>query len=98
MNILVVGGGGREHAIAYSLSKSPLAKKLIVAPGNPGIEAFAECSSVAADDIDGQCKLAKEMNADIVFIGPEIPLVLGLKDKLSDLGINAFGPTKKAAQ
>ena len=49
MNILVVGGGGREHAIAYSLSKSPLAKKLIVAPGNPGIEAFAECSPVAAN-------------------------------------------------
>ena len=52
MNILVVGGGGREHAIAYSLSKSPLAKKLIVAPGNPGIEAFAECSPVATDDIE----------------------------------------------
>ena len=98
MNILVVGGGGREHAIAYSLSKSPLTKKLIVAPGNPGIEPFAECSPVAADDIEGQCKLAKEMKADIVFIGPEIPLVLGLKDKLSDLGINAFGPSKKAAQ
>src|SRR5210317_320423 len=98
MNILVVGGGGREHAIAYSLSKSPLVKKLIVAPGNPGIEAFAECSPVTADDIDAQCKLAKEMNVDIVFIGPEIPLVLGLKDKLSDLGINAFGPSKKAAQ
>ena len=98
MNILVVGGGGREHAIAYSLSKSPLTKKLIVAPGNPGIETFAECYPIAADDIDGQCKLAKEMKADIVFIGPEIPLVLGLKDKLSEIGINAFGPSKKAAQ
>ena len=98
MNILVVGGGGREHAIAYSLSKSPLTKKLIVAPGNPGIETFAECYPIAADDIDGQCKLAKDMKADIVFIGPEIPLVLGLKDKLSKIGINAFGPSKKAAQ
>ena len=98
MNILVVGGGGREHAIAYSLSKSPLTKKLIVAPGNPGIETFAECYPIAADDIDGQCKLAKEMKADIVFIGPEIPLVLGLKDKLSEIGINAFGPSKEAAQ
>jgi phosphoribosylamine--glycine ligase len=98
MNILVVGGGGREHAIAYSLSKSPLTKKLIVAPGNPGIETFAECYPIAADDIDGQCKLAKDMKADIVFIGPEIPLVLGLKDKLSDIGINAFGPSKEAAQ
>ena len=98
MNILVVGGGGREHAIAYSLSKSPLTKKLIVAPGNPGIETFAECYPIAADDIDGQCKLAKDMKADIVFIGPEIPLVLGLKNKLSEIGINAFGPSKEAAQ
>ena len=98
MNILVVGGGGREHAIAYSLSKSPLTKKLIVAPGNPGIETFAECYPIAADDIDGQCKLAKKIKADIVFIGPEIPLVLGLKDKLSEIGINAFGPSKEAAQ
>ena len=98
MNILVVGGGGREHAIAYSLSKSPLTKRLIVAPGNPGIETFAECYPIAADDIEGQCKLAKDMKADIVFIGPEIPLVLGLKDKLSEIGINAFGPSKEAAQ
>ena len=98
MNILVVGGGGREHAIAYSLSKSSSIKKLIVAPGNPGIETFAECYPIAADDIEGQCKLAKDMKADIVFIGPEIPLVLGLKDKLSKIGINAFGPSKEAAQ
>ena len=98
MNILVVGGGGREHAIAYSLSKSSSIKKLIIAPGNPGIETFAECYPIAADDIDGQCKLAKDMKADIVFIGPEIPLVLGLKDKLSEIGINAFGPSKEAAQ
>ena len=98
MNILVVGGGGREHAIAYSLSKSSSIKKLIVAPGNPGIETFAECYPIAADDIEGQCKLAKDIKADIVFIGPEIPLVLGLKDKLSEIGINAFGPSKEAAQ
>ena len=98
MNILVVGGGGREHAIAYSLSKSPLTKRLIVAPGNPGIETFAECYPIATEDIDGQCRLAKDMKADIVFIGPEIPLVLGLKNKLSEIGINAFGPSKEAAQ
>ena len=98
MNILVVGGGGREHAIAYSLSKSSLTKRLIVAPGNPGIETFAECYPIAAEDINGQCKLAKDIKADIVFIGPEIPLVLGLKDKLSEIGINAFGPSKEAAQ
>ena len=98
MNILVVGGGGREHAIAHSLSKSPLTKRLVVAPGNPGIGTFAECYPIAADDMDGQCELAKHMKADFVFIGPEIPLVLGLKDKLSELGIKAFGPSKEAAQ
>ena len=98
MNILVVGGGGREHAIAHSLSKSPLTKKLVVAPGNPGIKKFASCYPISAEDIDGQCKLAKDINADIVFIGPEIPLVAGLKNKLSEIGINAFGPSKEAAQ
>ena len=95
MNILVVGGGGREHAIATTLSKSPLTTRLSVAPGNPGIETFAECYPIAADDILGQCKLANDIKADIVFIGPEIPLVLGLKDELSKLGISAFGPSKK---
>ena len=98
MNILVVGGGGREHAIAASLSKSPLTKKLVVAPGNPGIETIAECYPVAADDIPGQCKLAIDIKADFVFIGPERPLVLGLKDELLKLGISSFGPSKKAAQ
>ncbi len=98
MNILLVGGGGREHSIAKSLSKSPLTKKLVVAPGNPGIETIAECYPIAADDIAGQCKLARDIKADFVFIGPEIPLVLGLKDELLKLGISAFGPSKNAAQ
>ena len=98
MNILVVGGGGREHAIAASLSKSPLTTRLVVAPGNPGIKTIAECYPIAADDIPGQCKLARDIKADFVFIGPEIPLVLGLKDELLKLGISAFGPSKKAAQ
>jgi phosphoribosylamine---glycine ligase len=98
MNILLVGSGGREHAIAHSLSKSPLTKKLIVAPGNPGIKKIAECYPIAADDIEGLCKLAKDKNIDLVFIGPEIPLVLGLKDKLLEIGIDAFGPSAKAAQ
>ena len=65
---------------------------------NPGIETFAECYPIAADDIPGQCKVSKDIKADFVFIGPEIPLVLGLKDELSKLGISAFGPSKKAAQ
>ena len=98
MNILIVGGGGREHAIALSIFKSPLTKKLIVAPGNPGIQKFAECIPVASDDLQGQCQLALKINADMVFIGPETPLVLGLKDKLTKLGIKSFGPTANAAQ
>ena len=98
MNILLVGGGGREHAIATTLSNSPLTTKLVVAPGNPGIETFAECYPIAADDIPGQCKLARDIKADLVFVGPEMPLVLGLKDELSKLGISVFGPSKKAAQ
>ena len=98
MNILLVGGGGREHAIAASLAKSPLTTRLVVAPGNPGIETIAECYPIAAEDIPGQCKLARDIKADFVFIGPEMPLVLGLKDELLKLGIGAFGPSKKAAQ
>ncbi len=98
MNILVVGGGGREHAISLSLHQSPLTKRLVVAPGNPGIADFAECVKIQPEDLEGQCKLAKEINADIVFIGPEAPLVLGLKDKLNSIGIQAFGPSAKAAQ
>ena len=98
MNILVVGGGGREHAISLSLHQSPLTKRLVVAPGNPGISDFAECVKIQPEDLEGQCKLAKEINADIVFIGPEAPLVLGLKDKLNSIGIQAFGPSAKAAQ
>ena len=98
MNILVIGGGGREHAISLCLQKSPLIKKLVVAPGNPGIAKFAECINIAIDDIEGQCNLAKKMKSDVVFIGPELPLVLGLKDKLEEYGIKAFGPSKQAAQ
>ena len=98
MNILVIGSGGREHAISLSLHKSPLTKKLVVAPGNPGIAKFAKCIKVAIDDIEGICKLAKEIKTDVVFIGPELPLVLGLKDKLEEHGMKVFGPSKLAAQ
>ena len=98
MNILVVGSGGREHAISLCVYKSKYTKNLFVAPGNPGIAEFAKCIPVAVDDLDGQCKLAKKIKADIVIIGPEVPLVLGLKDKLEAMGIQAFGPSKNAAQ
>ena len=97
MNILIVGSGGREHAIARSVKNSPLTKRLVVAPGNPGIANLAECKKIEVDDIQGICKLAKNIKADLVIIGPEIPLVKGLKNKLNEIGIKAFGPTAEAA-
>ena len=98
MNILIVGGGGREHAIALAFSKSELVKRIVVAPGNPGIEEFAECKHIPVDDLDGLCILAKEIKADLVFIGPELPLVLGLKNKLDQISIQSFGPSKEASR
>ncbi len=98
MNILIVGSGGREHAITSILLSSPLTKKIIVAPGNPGIEEIAECRNIPIDDLNSLTKLAKEIKADLVFIGPELPLVLGLRNKLDTLGIKTFGPTFEAAK
>ena len=73
-------------------------QKPFCSSGNPGIAEFAKCIPVAVDDLNGQCELAKKIKADIVIIGPEVPLVLGLKDRLEAMGIQAFGPSKKAAQ
>ncbi len=97
MKILVVGGGGREHALCWAISASALCDKLYCAPGNAGIAQVAECVPVAAEDVDGQVKLAKEKDIDFVVVGPEVPLVMGLVDKLEAAGIPAFGPTQAAA-
>ena len=97
MKVLVVGGGGREHALCWAISASALCDKLYCAPGNAGIAAVAECVPVAAEDIDGQVKLAQDKNIDFVVVGPEVPLVLGLVDKLEAAGIPAFGPSAAAA-
>ena len=98
MRFLVVGGGGREHALAWSLAASPLADAVLCAPGNAGIARDAECVDVAVDDIDGLVELARSREIDIVVVGPELPLVLGLADRLEGLGIRAFGPTAAAAR
>lgn len=98
MKVLLVGSGGREHAIAAALSRSPQAPELICAPGNPGIAALAECFDVAVDDVSGMVTLAREQGADFVVVGPEAPLVAGLVDALADAGIPAFGPSAQAAQ
>lgn len=97
MNILVVGGGGREHAIIMKLAESPKIDKLYCTPGNGGIKKYAECFSVKATDIEGVVKLAKELSVDMVVVAPDDPLVLGMVDALNENGIRAFGPDKAAA-
>ena len=97
MNILLIGSGGREHALAWALADSPLTNRLVIAPGNPGMEAYGEMLPIAADDLDGLCTLARDISADLVVIGPEVPLVGGLADRLDRLDIAVFGPSAAAA-
>ncbi|MGE0256155.1 MAG: phosphoribosylamine--glycine ligase [Alphaproteobacteria bacterium] len=97
MRILVVGGGGREHALCWAIAASPLCDMLWCAPGNAGIAAEAECVPIAADDIDGLVAFATREKADLVVVGPEGPLVAGLVDRLEAAGIAAFGPSAAAA-
>ena len=97
MRVLVVGSGGREHALCWSIAASPLCDKLYCAPGNAGIAAEAECVSIAADDVTGLVDFAKRERIDFVVVGPEGPLVLGLVDRLAEAGIKAFGPSAAAA-
>src|SRR5262249_55911646 len=98
MRILVVGGGGREHALCWAIAASPLCTKLYCAPGNAGIGQRAECSEVAAEDIAGQVALAVAERIDFVIVGPEVPLAAGLADRLAEAGIKVFGPSARAAQ
>jgi phosphoribosylamine--glycine ligase len=98
MKILIVGGGGREHGLAWKLAQSPKVKKLYCAPGNPGISQLAECAPIKAEDIDGICSFAQSKEVDLVVVGPEVPLSAGIVDALEGLGIKAFGPNKKCAQ
>ena len=97
MKILVVGGGGREHAIVMKLAESPKVDALYCAPGNGGIAKYAKCFPVKATDIDGMVKLAKELAVDLVFVAPDDPLVLGMADAMQAEGFMTFGPKKNAA-
>ena len=98
MRVLLVGAGGREHALAWSLSRSGSLTELHAAPGNPGIAALAHCHPVRADDHSALVSLARELRIDLVVVGPEAPLVAGLADELRRRGIAVFGPSASAAR
>ena len=98
MKVLVVGSGGREHALAWALARSPLLSELHAAPGNPGIAALASCHPVHTDDQASLAPLARELGIDLVVVGPETPLVAGLADELRHRGIAVFGPGAAAAR
>jgi phosphoribosylamine--glycine ligase len=98
VRVLVVGSGGREHALAWKLSQSALCNELHAAPGNPGIAEIGECHPLRADDADALLALARALSIDLVVIGPEAPLVAGVADVLRRGGVLAFGPGRAAAQ
>lgn len=98
MKILVIGGGGREHAICWKLSNESNVEKIYCAPGNAGISSIAECINIGDSDIESLLKFAKENKIDLTIVGPEIPLVAGIVDVFEKEGLKIFGPNKKCAQ
>lgn len=97
MKVLVIGSGGREHAIAYTLNKSPRVEQIHAIPGNPGIAKIGTCHPGSVEDLDGILKFVEDNNIDFTVIGPEVPLCMGLADLLESKGHKVFGPTKYAA-
>ena len=98
MRVLLIGSGGREHALAWKLSQSPRLTELHAAPGNPGITRLGECHPLRAEDAEGLLDLAHGLRADLVVVGPEAPLVAGVADELRHAGIAVFGPSREAAR
>jgi phosphoribosylamine---glycine ligase len=98
VRVLVVGSGGREHALAWKLAQSPSLTELHAAPGNPGIAKHAECHPIRADDAEGILGLSRSLGVELVVVGPELPLVLGLADALRRFGFLVFGPSAAAAR
>ena len=97
MRVLLVGSGGREHALAWKLAQSPLLTELHVAPGNPGIAALGQCHPVRGDDAEAVLGLVRALDIELVVVGPEVPLVAGLADVLRSVGVPVFGPSRAAA-
>jgi phosphoribosylamine--glycine ligase len=98
VDVLIVGGGGREHALAWKIAQSPSLAELHAAPGNPGIERIGTCHAVRPDDPEAVLSLSRELAIDLVVVGPEAPLVAGLADALRGSGVAVFGPTAAAAR
>ena len=93
MNVLILGGGGREHALAWAISHSAGCDRLLVAPGNAGVAAIAECVDLAIEDGQAVAAFARDEDIDLVVVGPEAPLVAGVADALRAAGISVFGPS-----
>lgn len=98
MNVLVIGSGGREHALAWKIAQSPLLTKLYLAPGNAGMHRIGECVPIKADDLESLAAFAKNNQIDLTVVGPEAPLVKGIVDRFQREGLNVFGPVRSAAQ
>ena len=98
MKVLVLGSGGREHAMVWKLRQSPRIKKLYCAPGNGGIATDAECVSADVKNLDSLVQLASRLSPDLTVVGPELPLTLGVVDEFQRRGWPIFGPTRAAAQ
>jgi len=100
MKVLIIGSGGREHALAWKIARSELVKEVLVAPGNVGIASEPKCqlAKVSAENIPELLKLAREENVDLTIVGPEAPLVAGITDRFLESGLRVFGPSQKAAQ
>ena len=98
MKVLLIGGGGREHALAWRIKADNPAVELIAAPGNPGIASLARCVKISATDIDGLLALARAESVGLTIVGPEAPLAAGIVDRFRSEGLAIFGPTAGAAQ
>lgn len=98
MKVLVIGSGGREHALVWKISQSPKVDKIYCAPGNAGIAQQAECVAIKADDLDGLLAFAQQNQIDLTVVGPEVPLTMGIVDKFQEQGLKIFGPSGKAAE